>query len=50
MLHVAIALPPANAAQSQIELLDVLVLTDRLGIAVQYDPAIFHNIAVLINL
>jgi hypothetical protein len=50
MLHVSIALSLAYTGQAQIELLDVLILADRLRVAVQDDPAILHNIAMLGNL
>src|SRR5262245_65726379 len=50
VLHVPIAFPLAYTRQTQVKLLDVLVLADRLGIPVQYDPAILHNIAMLSNL
>src|SRR5207245_10280675 len=50
VLHVPIALALADTGQAQIELLDVLVLADRLRVTVQHDPAILHDIAMLGNL
>src|SRR5688572_13665295 len=47
VLHVAIALALSDAGQSQIELLDVLVLADRLRIPVQHDAAGLHHGAML---
>ena len=47
VLHVPIALPLPDAAQAQIELLDVLVVGDRLRVAVEHDTAVLHHVAVL---
>src|SRR4029453_4011655 len=47
VLHVAVALPLSDAGQSEVELLDVLVLADRLHVAVQHDPAVLHHVHVL---
>src|SRR5438093_160822 len=47
MLHVAVALPLADAGEPQVELLDVLVLADRPGVAVEDDTPVLHHVAVL---
>src|SRR5881396_4143900 len=47
MLHVAVALPLADAGEPQVELLDVLVLADRPGVAVEDDASVLHHVAVL---
>src|SRR6059036_2588965 len=47
MLDVTVALPLADAGEPQVELLDVLVGGEFLRLAVEHDPAIFHDIAVL---
>src|SRR2546428_257155 len=47
MLHVAVALPLADAGEPQVELLDVLVLADRPGVAVEDDAPVLHHVAVL---
>src|SRR5947209_10633705 len=47
VLHVAIALPLADAGEPQVELLDVLVLADRPGVAVEDDAPVLHHVAVL---
>src|SRR5207247_1426541 len=47
MLHVAVRLALPDTGQSQVELLDVLVIGDRPGVAVQHDAAGLHDIAVL---
>src|SRR5437867_1935127 len=47
VLHVAVALPLADAGEPQVELLDVLVLADRPGVAVEDDAPVLHHVAVL---
>src|SRR5438445_3242779 len=47
VFHVAVALALADAGQPQVELLDVLVVADRTGVAVQHDAAGLHHVAVL---
>src|SRR5215470_11579595 len=47
VLHVAVALALPDAGEPQIELLDVLVIADGTGVAVEHDPARLHHIAVL---
>src|SRR6266478_5310820 len=47
VLDVAIALPLPDTGQPQVELLDVLVLADRLDVAVQHHPAVLHDVHVL---
>src|SRR6185295_14233907 len=47
VLHVAVALALPDAGESQIELLDVLVVADGPGVAVQNNAARLHHIAVL---
>src|SRR5712692_5593375 len=47
VLHVAVTLPLADAGEPEVELLDVLVGGEFLRLAVEHDPAIFHDIAVL---
>src|SRR5438093_6407547 len=47
MLHVAIRLALPHPRQPEVELLDVLVLADRLRVAVEHDPSALHDVAVL---
>src|SRR3990170_1669062 len=47
MLDVAVALALADSRQPQVELLDVFVVADRLRVAVENDPPIFHDVGVL---
>src|SRR5437870_5105856 len=47
VLHVAVALPLADAGEPEVELLDVFVGGEFLRLAVEHDPAVFHDIAVL---
>src|SRR5439155_7319862 len=47
MLHVAIALPLPDAGEPEVELLDVLVLADRPGVAVEDDAPVLHHVPVL---
>src|SRR5437762_8019493 len=47
VLHVAIGLALAHPGQAEVELLDILVLADRLRVAVQHDPSALHHVAVL---
>src|SRR5262245_43576018 len=47
VLHVAVALTLPDAGEPQIELLDVLVVADGAGVAVEHDATRFHHVAVL---
>src|SRR5687768_2510292 len=47
VLHVAVGLALPDPGQPQVELLDVLVLADRLRVAVEHDAAALHHVAVL---
>src|SRR5437773_1025890 len=47
VLHVAVALALADARQTQVELLDVLVVADGLRIPVEHDTPRLHDVAVL---
>src|SRR6266545_7085335 len=47
VFDVAVALALPDSAEAQVELLDVLVLADRLGVAVQHDAARLHHVGVL---
>src|SRR5437867_3020712 len=47
VLHVAVALALPHARQSEVELLDVLVVGDRLRVAVEHDAPVLHHVAVL---
>src|SRR5438132_8710932 len=47
VLDVAVALPLPDAREPQVELLDVLVLADRPGVAVEDDASVLHHVAVL---
>src|SRR3990170_7939311 len=47
MLDVAVALALADSRQPQVELLDVFVVADRLGVAIEHDPAVLHDVSVL---
>src|SRR5688572_31237784 len=47
MLHIAVGLALPDPGQPQVELLDVLVLADRLRVAVEHDAAVLHHVAVL---
>src|SRR3989441_3015709 len=47
MLHVAIALPLPDAGEPEVELLDILVLADRPGVAVEDDAPVLHHVPVL---
>src|SRR5947207_1883800 len=50
VLDVAVALSLADPREAEIELLDVLVLADRLRVALQHDPPVLHHVAVLRDL
>src|SRR3989304_5461136 len=47
VLHVAVALALPDAGEAEVELLDVLVLAQRLGVAVEHDAPVLHHVAVL---
>src|SRR6185369_10841847 len=47
VLDVTIALALPDTAQPQVELADVLVLADGLGVAVQHDAASLHHVGIL---
>src|SRR5213593_690889 len=47
MLHVAVTLALPDAGQPEIELLDVLVVADRPGVAVEHDAPALHHVPVL---
>src|SRR6266545_1301881 len=47
VLDVAVALALADAREPEVELLDVLVLADGRAVAVEHDPAGFHDVGVL---
>src|SRR5215468_9321000 len=47
VLHVAVALALPDAGEPQIELLDVLVIADGAGVAIEHDAARLHHVAVL---
>src|SRR3990170_3020336 len=47
MLDVAVALALADSRQPQVDLLDVFVVADRLRVAVEHDPPVFHHIGIL---
>src|SRR5512132_3205675 len=47
VLDVAVALALPDTGESQVELLDVLVVADRLRVAVEHDPPGLHDVAVL---
>src|SRR5262245_54054964 len=47
VLHVPVALALADAGETQVELLDVLVLADRLAVPVEHDPAVLHHVGVV---
>src|SRR5947208_452417 len=50
VLDVAVALSLPDPREAEIELLDVLVLADRLRVALQHDPPVLHHVAVLRDL
>src|SRR2546425_11600121 len=47
MLHVAIALPLPDAGEPEVELLDILVLADRPGVAAEDEAPVLHHVPVL---
>src|SRR3989442_2551467 len=47
VLHLAVTLPLADAGEPPVELLDVLLLADRPGVAVEDDAPVLHHVAVL---
>src|SRR6266540_274430 len=47
VLDVAVALALADAGEAEVELLDVLVLADRLAVAVEHHPAILHHVGIV---
>src|SRR3990172_9279850 len=46
VLHVPVALALAHAREPKVELLDVLVLADRLSVAVQHHTSLLPNITL----
>src|SRR5262245_36818252 len=47
MLDVPVALAMANAGETQVELLDVLVVADHGRVPVQDDPPALHHVGIL---
>src|SRR5690349_11498280 len=47
VLHLAVRLAAADLGETEVELLDVGVLAQRLGAALQHDAAVLHHVAVV---
>src|SRR5262245_36415409 len=47
VLHVTVRLAGAHLGEPQVELLDVRVLPEHVGAALQHDAAVLHHVAVL---
>src|SRR3989442_1129598 len=47
VFHVAVALALADSREAEVELLDVFVVGDGLGVAVEHDAAVLHHVALL---